>query len=323
MSIYTSLKTSIPVISYSIIHRPQKRNAGEAYERTIQQMHARVEEESLVVGANFRKELDEAAERQSQMLRGALSQFLETPIRSDTAELQNIFRETFGKHRDQLTTGVPAGVIGSSEGVIRVKQSRSSALRVLEGNGKRYLREIGYAVTKANSPVYESVYLVQGGENLDVLEHIVRDRLGIYSSPHGDHIKLVQTFAVAAHNLLYSSGAAYERAVPGSWGEAVLYFSKPDVPYEDFRSALVSAIEDVAGKASVPSVSVWQRKLGLGPGKEFVLRCVLTAERQVEAVVDAMRSAGLSLHLLDAIVKRGCLVVKEVLYPVKGATPEA
>jgi len=321
MSIYTSLKINVPVISYSIIHRPQKRSAGEAYERTIQEMHAKVEEESQSVATGIRKELDETVERQSQMLRGALSQFLETPIRSDNAELQNIFRETFGKQRDQLSTGVPAGVIGSSEGVVRMKEARGLALRVLEDNGRRYLRELGYAVTKANTPVYESVYLVQGGENLDVLEHIVRDRLGIYSSPHGEHIKLVRTFAVTAHNLLHNAGTTYERAIHDAWGEAVLYFSKPDIRYEDFRSALVPAVEELARLTSVPSVSVWQRKLGLGPGREFLIRCVLSADRQVNSLVDAMQ--GLSADFRDAVVKRGCLVVKELLYPVKPGQAEA
>jgi hypothetical protein len=323
MSIYTSLKINLPVISYSILHRPQNRSAVEAYEHTIQEMHAKVEEESMSVASNLRKELDETVERQSQMLRGALSQFLETPIRSDNAELQNIFRETFRKHRDQLTTGVPAGVIGSSEGVVRIGEARGSAFRVLAGNGRKYLRELGYPVTKTNAPVYESVYLVHGGENLDVLEHIVRDRLGIYSSPHGEHIKLVQTFVVAAHNLLHNAGTAYERAIHDAWGEAVLYFSKPDIRYEDFRTALVPAVEDLARQTSLPSVSIWQRKLGLGPGREFLIRCVVASERQVNSLVDAVQSLSSSPHLLDAIVKRGCLVVKELLYPEKAAKSDA
>ena len=155
-----------------------------------------------------------------------------------------------------------------------------------------------------------------------MLEHIVRDRLGIYGSPHGEHIKLVQTFAVAAHNLLHNAGTAYERAVHDAWGEAVLYFSKPDIRYEDFRSTLVPAVEELARQTSVPSASIWQRKLGLGPGREFLIRCVLTAERQVNLLVDAIRSAGSSADLSDAIGKRGCLVVKELIYPMKPGQPE-
>jgi hypothetical protein len=127
----------------------------------------------------------------------------------------------------------------------------------------------------------------------------------------------VQRFVVAAHNLLHNAGTAYERAVHDAWGEAVLYFSKPDIRYEDFRAALVPAVEELARQTSLPSISVWQRKLGLGPGKEFLIRCVIPAERQVNSLVDAIQSAGSSPHLRDAIVKRGCLVVKELLYPVK------
>jgi hypothetical protein len=316
MSVYSTLNLAVPVISYSIIHRARKKEHRGTYERTIAKMHAKVEEESAVADANYIRALEDHEKRDVQMLRGELSHFLETPIRSDNAELEKILNDTFAKNREYFTTGVSLGAFASTEGILRVKQSRDSLVRTLTGKGARYLRGLGYPVTRGLAPVYESVYLVNGGENLDVLEHIVRDRLGVYASPHGDHVQAVEDYSVATHNLLYSAGEPYVVASRRVRDEAVVYFSKPDVRYEEFRTALFPAVENLASRTGIVSVSVWQRKLGLGAGKEFIMRSLLSSDRRLESFGSALRSMSSSDILRKALIKEGCLVLKQLSYPV-------
>ncbi|HUI64840.1 MAG TPA: hypothetical protein VL126_08355, partial [Bacteroidota bacterium] len=238
MSIYTSLGFPVPVISYSILHKARPDVAPEEYVRTMTQMHRRVEEESAQVAELHAKAAREIANRQAQNLRGALSEFLETPIRSDDAQVQRIFGENLEKYREQISESSPWGVFASLEGALISQVGGSSVLKKLETNGRRYLRSLGIAGGKGPGSFYESVYAVRGSENLDVLEHIVRDRIGIYGATHGKHITESADFTVAAHNLVHASGGDYWKGAHAAWAECALFFSKPHLPYEEFRGAL-------------------------------------------------------------------------------------
>ncbi|HTY58951.1 MAG TPA: hypothetical protein VMF59_09040, partial [Bacteroidota bacterium] len=83
MSIYSGFP--LPLVSYSILHRPLPGVPRAEYQATILDMHRAVEEESGRFTEQQVKSDTALSLRQSQILRGALSQFLETPIRSDSA----------------------------------------------------------------------------------------------------------------------------------------------------------------------------------------------------------------------------------------------
>lgn len=313
MSIYASAGFPVPVISYAILHQANTGVPRGEYEHTMLEMHARVAAESASVAGLDARAVAELTARHAQMLRGALSQFLETPIRSDNQELQKIFLESFDKYRDQLTERSPVGVIGSWEGALR-EPGEAAALKKIAAAGKTYLRSLGFSVGKGAAPMYESVYLVNGAQNLDVLEHLVRDRLGIYASTHGKHLAESGKFTVAAHNMILSAGAEAPAPARETWGEAAIFFSKPDVPYDDFRAALAPLVTALGGLAGVHSVRVWQRKLGLGRGEEFVLRCTLADPGLVVRIAASLKAAEDS-GIREAILARGHLLVKEILFP--------
>lgn len=313
MSIYASAGFPVPVISYSILHQAAPGVPKEEYEQTMLEMHARVAAESASVAALEDRAVAELTARNAQMLRGTLAQFLETPIRSDNQELQKIFLESFDKYRDQLTERSPAGVIGSWEGALK-EPGTSAGIRKMASAGKSYLRSLGFTTGKGAAPVYESVYLVNGARNLDVLEHIVRDRLGIYASTHGKHIAESGKFTVAAHNLILSAGAELPVPVRGTAGEGAIYFSKPDVPYDDFRASLAPLVTGLGGLAGVYSVSVWQRKLGLGRGEEFILRCILSDPGLLARIADVLKATA-EPGVRDAVLGGGHLLLKELLSP--------
>jgi hypothetical protein len=114
MSMYNTFP--LPAVTYSILHRPAPGIPRERYEGTIVEMHRQVEEESGLFSEQHAKSLSELSGRQAQILRGALSQFLETPIRSDDAEVQRIFQEAFDEHRGQVSEPGPYGAIASWAG---------------------------------------------------------------------------------------------------------------------------------------------------------------------------------------------------------------
>jgi hypothetical protein len=313
MSVYTAFP--LPVVTYSILHRPMSGIPRQEYEATIVEMHRRVEEESARFSEQHAKSLAELSGRQAQNLRGSLSEFLETPIRSDDAEVQRIFREAFDEHRGLVSEGGPNGAIISWAGFAVPPAGGPAWLKKLEANGRRARRVLGLDVPKGSPEVYESVYVVRGGLNLDVLEHVVRDRLGIYASPHGKHVGQAAPFVVAAHNLVHASGADFWKSLPSAWGEAVLFFDKPAVPYDQFRASLAPVIDRALSGSGAPSAMLWQRKLGLGRGSEFALRLLLGAREDAPVVIDRLRSAPDSPFAGQAFGAGASLLVKEFFHP--------
>jgi len=313
MSVYAPFP--LPVMTYGILHRPIASAARDDYEATLVEMHRRVEEESALFSERHMKVLSDLSERQSQILRGSLSQFLETPIRSDDAEVQSIFLEAFGEHRSLVAEEGPYGAFVSWAGVAASPLTGPAWLKKLESNARRSRRSIGLEPSKGGTDVYESVYVVRGGLNLDILEHIVRDKLGIYASAHGKHIGESEPFVVAAHNLLHTSGDDFWKSLPSAWGEAVLLFDKPAVPYDEFRAALTALIDGSLSGAGTMSATLWQRKLGLGRGSEFALRVLLAAHREVIPFIDRLRAAKDPPYAKETFGAQAGLFIKQIFYP--------
>ena len=311
MNIYSAFP--LPLVAYSIVHRPRNSVPREEYEETLLEMHRRVEEESLRFTAEQEKAVGAVGARQAQILRGSLSQFLEMPIRSDDAEVQKIFLEVFNELLTQAAEGGPCGAIGSWAGRTTSGAGAQGLLKKLESNGRRYIRSLGLESGKGGTETYESLYVVRGGANLDVLEHIVRDRIGIYESPHGEHVKATSPFAIAAHNLVHGAGTEYVASLPAAWGEAAFFFDKPAVPYAEFRAAVAGTMETALREGGSPAGSLWQRKLGLGKGSEFVLRFILPGEKHAAALVDCLK--GFPPLGKEAFARDASLFVKQIIHP--------
>jgi hypothetical protein len=59
---------------------------------------------------------------------------------------------------------------------------------------------------------------------------------------------------------------------------------------------------------------VWQRKLGLGRGEEFILRCMLADPGQLARVADMLKTTAEPV-VRDAVLAGGHLLLKELLSP--------
>ncbi len=313
MSTYSILNAPVPTISYSILHQPGSSALVDEYVGTIRELHAVVIRESDALTAAYQKSVRETITRESQALRGALGEFLAMPVRSDTASVQKIFGESFERYQEQVVGTGPLGVIRSYEGRVVEPGFQKAAERKLVVKGRSYLKGLGFARGKAGADVFESVFLVQGGMNLDLLEHIIRDRVGIYGPTHGRHLEQAGRYLFAAYNLVGSWGARAD-ILAGQF-EAALYFSKPAMPYDTFRGGLLGALEVLVKEKPVRQVSLWQRKLGLGRGSEFILRCTAASTGDIGDVLGWLGRCHEPAFLKSALMSRGQLVVKELVHP--------
>lgn len=312
MSVYALLGIPVPRIAYVVLHQPAGGTPRADYEGVMREMHARLAEESSGLNTRRAKLLSEVSSRQGQMLRGALSPFIETPIQSDNAEVQDLFREYFEKFVDQVTERGAEGMITSSEGLI-VTASALPGLRAPEAAGRQFLSDVNFASGRSAPRVYESVFEVEGGRNLDVLEHLVRDRMGIHTGTHGRHVEGNAHFVISAYNRILHAESAAPPATP--WGEAVLTFSKPAMTYDDFRASLAIVLGALGRVKGIVSIAVWQRKLGLGRGNEFALRCALRTRQAAAKIAGPIKECDAPRAVIESILGHGHLFLREFLPP--------
>ena len=274
-------------------------------------MHQSVGIESDNVTQAWEQHIREITASSVQATRGNLSQFLTLPLDTDVKEVHRILEDQIGQLLNKALPTAKIGVLTSTEGRMIWEREQNNTLQSLAAQGKDYLAKLKFRTKEEEAQIFESDYFVEGGLNLDIIEHIVRDRMGIYSAPHGPHTQQADPFIFAAHNLVYHHGPL---ATGESKFEAILHFGKGKMQYVPFRKGLTELLEGVGSDSQLSHCSFWQRKLGLGPGAEFNIRMRARDRRLIKEFVSTFAKRAEKNPDLMHVIEKGCLLVKELLY---------
>jgi hypothetical protein len=212
---------------------------------------------------------------------------------------------------------LPPSVRGETAGALWTRETRfeldtrvaGDALRPALERGAEHLARLGLP-SGADARVYETCVGLDGAANLDVLEHVMRDRVGIYDGAHGRHVEEHVGFLASARNLIRSLDAPHGRA---DGYTAIVYMTKPSGTSPDFRDALIAGMQEAAARSGLASQALWERKLGLGVGLDVMLR--FSGVERVEQLVEALAAFALPTIAETArqAVARGALVIGRVL----------
>ena len=269
MSIYEVCSTDIPILAYSVLHQPRKTVTAKEYAKSLTVFRTELKEESDKLQSSWQTYLLELTSKAVQTTRGNLSQFLSTPIQSDTGEIQHILSDQIGQTANQLLPKLSHGLMEGYDGRFLIEAAQMEIPQARAVRGRSFFQDLGYKIGRNNSAVFESLYIMQGSLNLDILEHLVRTRIGIYNSSHGTKINQSALFACSLYNLLFLDGSVDHTA---DRFELQVRFAKGKEPYEAFNKELIEAMKNFRLEVHDLNVSVWQKKLGLGVGEEYILR---------------------------------------------------
>jgi hypothetical protein len=310
MSIYSALSIDVPVIAYLVLHQMKKGVAEKDYTKAILEMHTSVRSESDQVMKVWMSHLAEVTASSVQTTRGTLSQFLTLPLDTDKKEIYRILEDQIAQLFKQTLQVSKIGVITSTEGKFLWEHEQSSVLQALQTKGKDYLKKLKFKPTLEDQPIFESMYFIESGLNLDIIEHIIRDRMGIYATAHGQHIRQADPYAFAAHNLAYLKGPL---DLAESKYEAVIYFSKGKTQYDLFRKELFELLDILQRELALGHCSVWQRKLGLGAGSEFILKMRAGDRKTLKEFVVALMKNIEKNPIYGPVFGNGNFLVKELI----------
>ncbi len=223
-------------------------------------------------------------------------------------KVQEALERDYGRLASRVGTESLLGMQGSGEEVFVEEGPVDPDLAKRFVDGREYLTSLGFK--PGQGPLHEAWLLFRSSIHYDIMEHAVRDRIGIYKSSHGDHIAYVGRVSFGTYNLIYQlgEGLTADLADDRVTQEVTFVFGKGPVQYSPFRQEVSAMLEYVGEQTNLIHASFWQRKLGLGTGKEFVLRLRLPAgEEALREVLGVIASAGRVGK--ETIVKRSKLLL--------------
>jgi len=303
-----TVRSRPPFIAYSALHQRRPGIRVEEYRATMQQFHEVLHDQSARLLAL--RAAEEAARVDALTL--ALSS---AGLSGHPLEKARTFMEEHVSGDGPASDRVVPGLIRSLECEAVPFHHAGTTTERLSLNGDNYLRSLG--LHSGDNGGFESSFIVNGGQNLEFLEHLVRDVLGIYGGTHGKHLGEFGNYGYAVYNLIYPDRPGPASLLSRTVDEASLYFSKPgpdEIRYAPFRKGLTDLLKAV--NSAFPDVhpELWQRKLGLGVGVEFVLRMYAHDRGEIGEIVSWLDLRGIDSVLQTALLLQGRMVVRKILF---------
>ncbi|HEY6284584.1 MAG TPA: hypothetical protein VIX20_02880 [Ktedonobacteraceae bacterium] len=313
MDVYRALNADVPQLLFTVLHQAGPTVSDEEFTRTVtalqmdigKQMYEISERLHLWLMQQYRQQAEETLQNLQRL--GVLSQ------QADVGKVQQILEKDYSRLGSRVGSETVLGIQGSAEETFSEAVFNDPDLIKRVADGREYLTSLGFK--PGQGPLHETWLLFRGSIHYDVMEHIVRDRMGIYIGSHGAHIENVGRTSFGTYNLVYQLGESLTTHLDNdvSTQEVSFAFSKGPIHYSDFRHEVSALMEHIGEQINLIHASFWQRKLGLGTGKEFVLRLRLPlGEEPLREVLSVIAGAGRVGK--ETIVKRGKLMLgKRVL----------
>ena len=293
MDVYRALNADIPPLLFTVMHQSTPTVSEDEYTRTITALHMEIREQVQVAA----QELHQWLQRQySDQAEETIRKLQRHTLLSDNAskeQVQEILERDFSRLSRRIGSESILGLQGSAAEVFNDESPLDLDLARRVAGGHAYLTSFGFK--PGQGVLSESWLLFRGSLHYDLIEHIVRNRTGVYNPSNRDQPEYMGHTSFGTWNLVYQIGESLTADLTShsATQEVSFAFNKGPIQHGLFRQEVSAMMEQVAERAELMHASFWQRKLGLGTGKEFVLRFRLaTGEAPLQKVIGVIESTG-------------------------------
>jgi hypothetical protein len=308
MDVYRALNADVPQLLFTVMHQAGPVVPEEDFTRTVTALHMDIRQQAQAMGEELHRWLEQQYRQQAEETVQKLQRLTMLAENADLGKVQEALERDYGRLASRVGTESLLGMQGSGEEVFVEEGPIDPDLAKRFVDGREYITSLGFK--PGQGPLHEAWLLFRSSIHYDIMEHAVRDRMGIYRGSHGAHIENIARTSFGTYNLIYQlgEGLTADLADDNATQEVTFAFSKGPVHYSDFRQAVSALMEQAGEQTPLIHASFWQRKLGLGTGKEFVLRLRLPAGE--EALLEVLGViAGAGRVGKETIVKRGKLLL--------------
>jgi hypothetical protein len=308
MDVYRALNADVPQLLFTVLHQAGPTIAEEDFTRTVTALHLDIRKQAREVGEELQQWLQQQTRQEAEETARKLQRLGLLAETASVEAVQQVVERDLRRFAGRVGSESILGMQGSGEEVFSETMPLDADLAKRVADGHEYMASLGFK--PGQGPLHEAWLLFRGSLHYDVMERIVRDRLGIYRGTHGAHIENIARTSFGTYNLIYQLGEPLTADLVGDvlTQEVTLAFSKGPVHYSDFRRDTSALMEQVGERINLLHASFWQRKLGLGTGKEFVLRLRIPAgEEALREAIAVLADAGRVGK--ETIIKRGKMLL--------------
>ena len=308
MDVYRALNADVPQLLFTVLHQSGPMFAEEDFTRTVTALHQDIRQQAGEVGEELQQWLQQQSQQEAVETARKLQRLGLLAESASVEAVQQALERDFRRFAGRVGSESLLGIQGSSEEVFSEAMPQDAELAKRVADGREYMASLGFK--PGQGPLHEAWLLFRGSIHYDVMEHVVRDRMGIYRGSHGAHIENVGRTSFGTYNLVYQLGESLtaDLASDAQTQEVTFAFSKGPFHYSDFRRDVSALMEQMGERGDLLHISFWQRKLGLGTGKEFVLRLRLPeGEDALRETIAAIADTGRVGK--ETIIKRGKMLL--------------
>jgi hypothetical protein len=308
MDVYRALNTDAPQLLFTVMHQSGPSISDQDFTRTVTALQMDIRRQAQEVGEELHRWLQQQYAQQAEETLQKLQRLSLLSEHANPQQVQEILARDNQRLGMRVGTSSLLGMQGSAEETFSEEAPADPDLARRFADGREYLASLGFK--PGQGVMHEAWLLFRGSVHYDVMEHVVRDRMGIYTGSHGEHIQYVARTSFGTYNLVYQVGESLtaDLARDAACQEVTFALSKGPTQYSPFRHEVSAMLEQVAEQVQLLHASFWQRKLGLGTGKEFVLRLRLPAgEEALRELISVIAGSGRIGK--ETIVKRGKLLL--------------
>ncbi len=308
MDVYRALNADVPQLLFTVLHQAGPTIAEEDFTRTVTALHLDIRKQAREVGEELQQWLQQQTRQEAEETARKLQRLGLLAETASVEAVQQVVERDLRRFAGRVGSESMLGMQGSGEEAFSETMPLDADLAKRVADGHEYMASLGFK--PGQGPLHEAWLLFRGSLHYDVMERIVRDRLGIYRGTHGAHIENIARTSFGTYNLIYQLGEPLTADLVGDvlTQEVTLAFSKGPVHYSDFRRDTSALMEQVGERINLLHASFWQRKLGLGTGKEFVLRLRIPAgEEALREAIAVLADAGRVGK--ETIIKRGKMLL--------------
>jgi hypothetical protein len=313
MDVYRALNADIPQLLFTVMHQSAPTVSEVEYTRTITALHMEFREQMQAAGQELLQWLQQQYNWQAEETVRKLQRHTLLSDNANIEQVQEILERDFSRLSRRIGSESIMGLQGSAAEVFNNESPLDINLARRVAEGHTYLTSIG--LKPGHGVLSESLLLFRGSFHYDLIEHIVRNRMSTYNPNNRDQLESMGHASFGTWNLVYQIGESFTADLTSDTETQEVSFAldKGPIQHGPFRQEVSALMEHVAEQVNLMHASFWQRKLGLGTGKEFALRLRLPlGEAALQEVIGVIADAG---HVgKETIVKRGKLLLgKRVL----------
>ncbi len=313
MDVYRALNADVPRLLLTALHQAAPTVSHADFTRSVTALHMHFRRQAQALSEELHRWSQQQYTQQAEETLQKLQRLAFLSEHADLQQLQEALLRDYSRLGNRIGSESLLGLQASAEETFNEEPPADPDLAKRFADGREYLASLGFK--PGQGPLHEAWLPFRGSIHYDVMEHLLRDLLGIYTGSHAAHIENVACTSFGTYNLLYQLGEALtaDLARDATTQEVTFAFSKGPVQYSPFRQEVAGLLEHIAGQAHLLHASFWQRYLweafgGLGTGKEFVLRLRLPAgEESLREIINVIAASGRVGK--ETIVKRGKLLL--------------